>query len=287
MKKYCEKCGHRLKHGLCPICDQDQLIQKPPYFWYSFLLVILTLSILVKTPLKYPMQSFINSVFNASITTISNKEYEDVTYKLAKSGQEVTVMLSAGNYVVGQDLPEGLYRVENNQGFGAIWIDDDTNDIHINKSLDNKDEADGSYFSYYLENVRLYQGARIQIFTNSMTFTTSNGQIDKWEERETNPNTETFEIDHSVMIGDTIPAGTYDILVIEGSGSISSEKSWNYGISESMTADKEDTYDVYRYNNVELENEEKLTLEKDDDCESFKIQLIPSNGVRKGNNDEY
>ena len=82
------------------------------------------------------MQSFINSVFNASITTISNKEYEDVTYKLAKSGQEVTVMLSAGNYVVGQDLPEGLYRVENNQGFGAIWIDDDTNDIHINKSLD-------------------------------------------------------------------------------------------------------------------------------------------------------
>ena len=89
------------------------------------------------------------------------------------------------------------------------------------------------------------------------------------------------------MIGDTIPVGTYDILVIEGSGSISSEKSWNYGISESMTADKEDTYDVYRYNNVELENEEKLTLEKEDDCESFKIQLIPSNGVRKGNNDEY
>lgn len=286
MKKYCEKCGHRLKHGLCPVCDQDQLMQKPPYFWYSFLLIIIALSILSKTPLKYPMQSWINAVSNISLTTISNKEYSSVNYKLKTNGQDVSITLSAGNYVVGQDLPEGLYRVENNQGFGAIWIDDDNNGIHINKSLDNKEEADEQYFSYYLDNVRLYEGATVQIFTNSMTFTSSNGQVDQLIERSPNPNIETFEIDHSVMIGDTIPAGTYDILVLEGSGSISSEKSWDYGISESMTSDHEDTYDVYRFNNVELENEEKLTLEKDDDCSSFKVQLIPSSGVRKENNNE-
>lgn len=287
MEKYCSKCGSLLIDDRCPVCGHKEVSKKPKksqMIWFIALAVILGLSILANSPMRDSMEYFLLDRFYYSsldvVTTIDDNHYDNVQYALPATGDDVDITLCAGNYVVGEDIPEGVYKIVNKKGFGAIWIDDMKNDIYINESLNPESEGTDEYFSCYLDNVRLYNGANINVYTNAMQFISSNGQTDTMGKRMENPFTTSYTIDgktqSATLIGDEIPAGTYDIIAVSGSGLVESEN-WTNGIHATLTVDENERYDVVRYNNVVLNEDEKLDVD-----EGLTIELVPSATMIEG-----
>lgn len=282
MAKHCERCGSRLKRGKCPVCDNGLLNSQnergfnyhtQDILWFIVLALILGTSIVCSesSPYYENIQTFVWDNFHTShsaTTKVDRDIYEDVTYALNKTGDSVDLTLPAGNYIVGKDIPEGVYKVTNLSGFGPIKVNDDLNHIRILTSLIMEKET-SEYFSYYLEDVRLYQGAIVTVSTNEMRFVSENARNDLMIKREKNPLTEEFTISSPIMVGETVPAGTYDIIVVEGEGIVSSEN-YEYGINESMSS-YEKYYDLQEFKNVQLVKYNKLDVE-----DGLTVKLVPS-----------
>lgn len=280
MAKFCKNCGSKLIHGKCPVCEEtteDSKNKSRQYRTFIGLVFILCLSFICNSSLREDVGLFFLEHFHSenhvNDAFISDKTYNNVTYPLASEGDNIDISLCAGNYVVGQDIPEGSYKIINKKGFGAIWIDDEINNIHISESLNEQSEGNDEYFNYYIENVRLYKGAVVTVFTNEMQFLSNNGQTNTLIEKELNPLTDTFELDHTVLIGTEIPAGTYDIIAVDGEGSVESD-SWEFGIHIEMSDDLDAHYEVQRFNNVELNKNSKLSIE------DLTVKLVPSQRIR-------
>ncbi|WP_041140126.1 zinc ribbon domain-containing protein [Beduini massiliensis] len=282
MAKYCERCGSRLKKGKCPVCDEDLYtsledrrfsFKKRDIVWFIVLALILGTSILCSesSPFHEDIQIFVWSNFNSKqkvLTKVDRRTYKEVTYSLQKTGDSVELVLPAGNYTVGQDIPEGVYKVTNLSGFGPLKVNDTVNFITIFTSMIS-DKETSDYFSSYLEDVRLYQGAQVTISTDEMKFESKNARNDLMQKRPKNTLTQEFTISSPVMIGETIPEGTYDIIAIEGEGRVSSEN-YEYGIHEELSFN-EDDYTVQTFKNVQLIKYNKLNVD-----EGLTIKLIPS-----------
>lgn len=284
MTKYCEKCGSKLIQGQCPICDEgnknNSIHKKSNYIWFFILALILGTSVLFNSPMRENLADFffmnMESRSTRAITKIKSTEYKEASYALLESGADVSLTLEAGNYIVGEDIPEGIYKVTNLFGFGSLWIDDEVNHIYISESLTVEGD-ESAYYSYYLENVRLYQGAQIRIFTDGMRFESNSGQLDKMVELTPNPLIETYRVDSDILIGSQIPEGTYDIEIIRGEGRVYSEQSWEFGVDADFSEDKDDDYALMRYCNVNLKKDMKLGLDDD-----MVIRLSPSQYHRMG-----
>ncbi len=284
MAKYCVKCGSPLENGKCPICDgysyssveeHHYKFYKRDFLWFIVLALIIGTSIICSenSPFYYDIQSFVWRHFDDAcvITKVENYHYDNVTYSLNKHGEDIDVTLPAGNYIVGKDIPEGTYKVTNLSGFGAIDILDHTNRINILYSL-IEDGEQSDYFSSFIEDVRLYQGARVEIDSDTMRFESQNGRNDLLESRIKNTLTEEYTISSSVMIGDNIPSGTYDIIAISGEGDVQSEN-YQFGIHMEMSAN-DDYYAIKEYKQVKLMDYDKLEVE-----EGLTIKLVPSEYV--------
>lgn len=282
MAKYCERCGSRLKRGKCPICDEGIYTstderrfsyKKRDILWFIVLALILGTSIICSesSPFHEDIQVFVWSNFNSKqkvMTRVDRRTYKETTYSLQKTGDSVELVLPAGNYTVGKDIPEGVYKVTNLSGFGPLKVIDSVNFITIFTSLIMEGET-SDYFSAYLEDVRLYQGARVTVSTDMMKFESENARNDLMEKRQKNTLTQEYTISSPVMIGETIPEGTYDIIAIEGQGRVTSEN-YDDGIQEELSF-KEDYYTLQKFKNVKLNKYNKLTVE-----EGLTIKLVPS-----------
>ncbi|MFQ9922800.1 MAG: hypothetical protein ACLRVU_04760 [Beduini sp.] len=282
MAKYCERCGSQLKRGKCPICDEgiytssDERrfsFNKRDILWFIVLALILGTSMICSesSPFHEDIQIFVWSNFNSKqkvMTKVDRRTYKEATYSLQKTGDSVELVLPAGNYTVGKDIPEGVYKVTNLSGFGPLSIRDNVNMITIFTSMIMEGET-SDYFSSYLEDVRLYQGAQVTVSTDKMKFESENARNDLMGKRHKNTLTQEYTVSSPVMIGEMIPEGTYDIIAVEGEGHVSSEN-YDYGIQEGLSF-SDDYYSLREFRNVQLKKYTKLTVD-----EGLTIKLIPS-----------
>lgn len=282
MAKYCERCGSQLKRGRCPICDEGIYtssnerrfsFNKRDILWFIVLALILGTSIICSesSPFHEDIQIFVWSNFNSKqkvMTKVDRRIYKEAAYSLQKTGDSVELVLPAGNYTVGKDIPEGVYKVTNLSGFGPLSIRDDANMIRIFTSMIMEGET-SDYFSSYLEDVRLYQGAQVTVSTDKMKFESENARNDLMGKRHKNTLTQEYTVSSPVMIGEMIPEGTYDIIAVEGEGHVSSEN-YDYGIQEGLSS-SDDYYSLREFRNVQLKKYTKLTVD-----EGLTIKLIPS-----------
>lgn len=250
-KERCKICNKRLADGLCPECGwresyssastQEQLIETKTtdkktlskktfkIVWGSVCVLMMILPMLLHTA---PFQFLIYSVQQQQVlTAIPAAVYENAPRLLAAEGGPVEVTLSEGNYIVGVDLPEGVYQASVVDRIASIELEDESNQIYFFSWLSEDNDSE----SPYMQDVRLYQGATLRIETGTVLFASSNAQLDTLLVLPQNESLETVYPDNGAVAGVDFPVGIYDIRVIgDGNGFVeislpeNSDSSWSF-----------------------------------------------------------
>ena len=89
--------------------------------------------------------------------------YEFVSRELDESGDTYIEKLEYGEYIVGSQIPEGIYTIRLKEGSGYVNVDDAENTIYL-----WQDFGTDTKYDELLEwqDVRLYEGAIVEISDN-------------------------------------------------------------------------------------------------------------------------
>lgn len=142
--------------------------------------------------------------------------YASVTRQIPDEGDQMEYRLDSGSYIVGVHIPEGVYQAETNDDFDVVSVNDDVENIYL---YEYEEKEGGNY----LDDLRLYQGAEVEIdATTPVVLTTSNAQTAMMA-GEDNPLTETYVLSGEQTAGENFEPGVYDLEVTEGTAEITVE----------------------------------------------------------------
>ena len=142
--------------------------------------------------------------------------YANVTREIPKEGETHEYQLDSGTYIVGVHIPEGVYHADTDDDFDVVSVHDYDEGIYL---YEYKGKTGGNY----LDDLRLYQGAEVEIDTMTpVTLSTSNAQTDLMA-GEDNPLTETYVLSGEQTAGENFEPGVYDLEVDDGVAEITVE----------------------------------------------------------------
>lgn len=145
--------------------------------------------------------------------------YEFVSRELDESGDTYIEKLEYGEYIVGSQIPEGIYTIRLKEGSGYVNVDDAENTIYL-----WQDFGTDTKYDELLEwqDVRLYEGAIVEISDNvTLEFSSENAQTSDLKMKE-NPNVEecafSLETEDKIVAGKDFEPGVYDVSIPEWNG---------------------------------------------------------------------
>lgn len=145
--------------------------------------------------------------------------YEFVSRELDESGDTYIEELEYGEYIVGSQIPEGIYTIRLKEGSGYVNVDDAENTIYL-----WQDFGTDTKYDELLEwqDVRLYEGAIVEISDNvTLEFSSENAQMSDLKMKE-NPNGEecafSLETEDKIVAGKDFEPGVYDVSIPEWNG---------------------------------------------------------------------
>lgn len=140
-----------------------------------FLVLAVTLGlILVLVPLgilgareKEESQAWTTSVNveQTEVEVLDNTLYSEIG-RIPESDQEgMAWELEPGEYLIGEDLPEGCYQVATaeEEGTSRLALEDKENGLYLRKYIIGSESTSQKAGTHQLNNLRLYQGARLKI----------------------------------------------------------------------------------------------------------------------------
>ena len=200
-----------------------------------------------------------------------NDPYEYVTKELPADGESVSFELTSGDYVVGVHIPEGNYQADVSYDYDTVQVDDWDSGLYL---YEYEGKTDGNY----LDDLRLYNGAIVHIFSQTtITLYSDNAQTDNIF-YEDNPlvGQEPVTIKEDTIVGSDLLAGVYDLTLVSGEGSVDvdiytedgeSSETKNLYLGENCT-------DGQGYKNLVLPKNAQITLD-----EGMELRLTPSEQI--------
>lgn len=177
------------------------------------------------------------------------------------------VELSAGHYVVGADIPAGVYDVTAIKGTGNV-SSSNMFDGGINQVMGTQD--DGLSVKEF-KNLKLDK-KDISITVNGTAVIKLSSQAAQTKNLEPKENPAKKEYTFSsgnYVVGKDIERGIYDIIAIKGNGNISSDNMFEGGINE-VFGTSEDGFYVKEFKNAYFNDGVQLTVS------GVTIKLVPS-----------
>lgn len=232
-------------------------------------LVIIVIAVLgnlydeYKYDIKYMIEDAVQGVFQdkegqtANDTDESDYDhYQYVTREIPEEGESTDYELSSGNYVVGVEIPEGIYTVTPKDDYDTVQIDDSENSIYLYEYTEGKKDK--------IEDVRLYKGAvlTLRCKTTEKLHTDNAQDIDTLETAgQSNPLAEPVEIKGQKVLtaGKDFEPGIYDLNRISGDGDVK--------------------ITIYSEEQEEMNSWSQYLSEDGIDGETFHYLVIPKNAV--------
>lgn len=182
--------------------------------------------------------------------------YQYVTREIPEEGESTDYELSSGNYVVGVEIPEGIYTVTPKDDYDTVQIDDPENSIYLYEYTEGKKDK--------IEDVRLYKGAvlTLRCKTTEKLHTDNAQDIDTLETAgQSNPLAEPVEIKGQKVLtaGKDFEPGIYDLDRISGDGDVK--------------------ITIYSEEQEEMNSWSQYLSEDGIDGETFHYLVIPENAV--------
>lgn len=177
-----------------------------------------------KYDIKYAIEDAVQGVFQDTESQTANDtdesdydHYQYVTREIPKEGERADYELSSGNYVVGVEIPEGIYTVTPKDDYDTVQIDDPENSIYLYEYTEGKKDK--------IEDVRLYKGAvlTLRCKTTEKLHTDNAQDVDTLETAgQSNPLAESVEIKGQKVLtaGKDFEPGIYDLDRISGDGDV-------------------------------------------------------------------
>lgn len=186
----------------------------------------------------------------------------------------VDQQLSAGNYVVGVDIPAGTYNFTAVSGGGNVSSDNMySGGINAIMGTADKNTSTGTdMYQQEYKNIKLPEGTTLRLAGSLVLQVTCPEASGAPLTPRNQSITEAVELSNgNYVAGTDFPAGTYDITVVSGSGNVSSSNLYDGGINEVMGT-KNAGFDMYiqQFLHVELPQDVTLTIQ------NVKIKLTPS-----------
>lgn len=158
---------------------------------------------------------------NTAVEDAESDIYEFVMEEMPTEGEEYEAAYTNGNYIVGQHIPKGIYTASMPAepqiavSGSRISVTDDENFIYKSWWFDEVEEQDGYYT---IEDIQLYEGAKIEIVTyGEITLYSSNAQIEELQVPMANTVTEPIVLKgQEIVVGDDMEPGIYDAVVTSG-----------------------------------------------------------------------
>lgn len=190
-----------------------------------------------------------------------DKKSEDETAKL----EPYEVTLTAGHYLSGVDFPSGTYDIVAIKGSGNVSSSNMFGG-GLNETMSNKE--DEMYIKEF-NNAKLENEVVLSISGNlSIKINSDVADIPNLKTR-TNKLTKEVELSSgNYVAGTDFPTGTYDIILVSGSGNVSSSNMYEGGLNEVMgTGD--DMY-IQEFKNATFEDGTTV------DLSGVTVKLVPS-----------
>lgn len=178
-----------------------------------------------KYDIKYAVEDAVQDIFQ---DTGSKKKADDtdetdydhyqyVTREIPEDGESADYELTSGNYVVGVEIPEGIYTVTPEDDYDTVQIDDPENSIYLYEYTEGKKDK--------IEDIRLYKGAvlTLKCKTKEKLHTDNAQDVDALETAvQSNPLTEPVEIkgQETLTAGRDFEPGIYDLSYVSGDGNV-------------------------------------------------------------------
>ncbi|MGN1141926.1 MAG: hypothetical protein ACI4TF_12045, partial [Oliverpabstia sp.] len=201
--------------------------------------------------------------------------YENMARELSEEGESFEISLTAGQYVVGCQLPEGKYTVRAENEAENLWFsveDEEENYFYNSWWISDYQMTENGY---EIEDVRLYNGAVMTISgAGTIHLQTVNGQTDQMKIPQANPLTEQVYVSSDLLkVGKDLEAGVYDVKALENEGIFKIRDEEGYEMEYYL--DSDEWYDPSEYHNMILSEGDIIYVEP----EEFSIVLIPSEEI--------
>lgn len=204
--------------------------------------------------------------------------YQYTTYDLDTDGEYFETELKAGEYIVGVDLPEGIYQASIQEGKTALMVKNQEQNINFYDFYKADAQEDDSFYKT-AEEVRLYEGTYLKIdCAGTMKFETDCARRNSKLLCEDNPQNETIRLKGTMTAGKDFHAGSYDMVCKKNRGTVQtkykrSEDGIEYTTDYSLIAGgSNDVWgDPEKYNQVYFYEGMKVTVPKD-----MEVELVPS-----------
>lgn len=203
--------------------------------------------------------------------------YEWVNEQIPEEGDQHEAVLTAGRYVIGQHLPEGIYQAEAAQDADSMQLSlqDAENFIYHTWWVDEYENGEGGY---EFGDLRFYDGAVLTIKgSGTVTLRTHNAQMEKQQTAEANPLTEEVQVtDQILTAGEDFEAGVYDAQILEGVGKLILTDEEGFKDNYYLYAD--DSYGGKIFRNLIISSGVQVCMENYS-TEGANIILIPSEEI--------
>lgn len=206
--------------------------------------------------------------------------YLSAKYQLKTQGKHYEKVLTAGEYIVGLDLPEGIYQVSIQKGKNSLSIKNRKQSISQYDFYKIDAKADDNFYKTE-EEVHLYQGSYVKIDQGgTMKFVTDCAQMDLMKHPAKNTLKKKIQMtEGKKTAGKDFPAGSYDVICMEGKGSIRTKytpEGNSYEVSDAYeieaSPDQENIY-AYPKKHRQIYFNKGMKVEVPQD---MKIVLVPS-----------
>lgn len=234
----------------------------------------------------YSEEAVVEPVYDEDVYGDEDWDYEDVDiyeyapYSLDIAGESFTARLEAGTYRVGQQLPEGIYTASTADEWIYLHLSDTGNSIYGSWYMDINDTGAEGEEKYQAYDIRLYQGAVIEIEGDGeLILVTHNAQMGKMLEGKRNPLLD--EIDEirlgeeTLTAGKDFPAGMYDVQMVNGDNAILNHESEELGTAW-YYLDMEDSYIADGRRNFRIEEGDRVWLDMEFGREDTEVVLRPA-----------
>ena len=213
-------------------------------------------------------------------------EYDPYGYaerELSEDGETYDIDLSAGVYKGGVHIPEGRYTVEclSEDGNAAssymeLSLNDDENSIYIHEYFEEGE-------TIQIEDLRVYEEAILEVEGRGiLKFHSENAQVGDMQFLS-NPNTKSYEVKESFVVGKDVEPGVYDVICKSGSGI------FDYSVEH------EDGYEIYCGKLIGDDNsgfageKKNIVLPKGVtvDITGMTVELIPSESIESEDYEDF
>lgn len=221
----------------------------------------------------YPFGSFGRD--EVSVKTLHEElDLMDMTPKGDYIADAFEGTFGAGEYIIGQQIPRGTYRIELEEGSGemSFYLNDSTNGLYEFWDFNHEDKGREEYIIEVLENCKLLTDGVLQLRGQGrLRFICEKAYYeDIWEAVE-NPLKEERQVTDIMEAGVDFEPGTYDLVMKEEGETdtafvaVESED----GLTETYPMSWEASYGMKKYVNLRLSEGMRISMESAGEYQVF------------------